>query len=231
MVQSCLLLRGGQETSQKVPPYLPGGGSGLINPMLALNNNKQPFGIHLYHFISSHFRHSLTTSSTSWLTQGLTFWSRWSRWLRWPRHCGSFGNNFNMSISINIYIYACVRAAVMFTYNYIYIIFWIVCPNMSKKDSRVFRLAKETKAMPRMSKHEAWVAAVIFQGETAVISLTGWNEGCCAWLPSLQVLKIAVRIMEKRTKKIRCDALALDCSLKSANWLWLQNAHQNGTVR
>ena len=26
MVQSCLLLRGGQETSQKVPPYLPGGG-------------------------------------------------------------------------------------------------------------------------------------------------------------------------------------------------------------
>jgi hypothetical protein len=85
--------------------------------------------------------------------------------------------------------------------------------------------------MPRMSKHEAWVAAVIFQGETAVISLTGWNEGCCAWLPSLQVLKIAVRIMEKRTKKIRCDALALDCSLKSANWLWLQNAHQNGTVQ
>ena len=44
---------------------------------------------------------------------------------------------------------------------------------MSKKDSRVFRLAKETKAMPRMSKHDAWVAAVIFQGETAVISLTG----------------------------------------------------------
>ena len=28
MVQSCLLLRGGQETSQKAPPYLPGG---LIN--------------------------------------------------------------------------------------------------------------------------------------------------------------------------------------------------------
>ena len=38
MVQSFLLfllLRGSQETSQKVPPYLPGGG-GLINPMLAL---------------------------------------------------------------------------------------------------------------------------------------------------------------------------------------------------
>ena len=35
MVHSYLLLRGGQETSQKVTPYLPGGG-GLINPMLAL---------------------------------------------------------------------------------------------------------------------------------------------------------------------------------------------------
>ena len=34
MVQSFLLLRGSQETSQKVPPYLPGGG--VINPMLAL---------------------------------------------------------------------------------------------------------------------------------------------------------------------------------------------------
>ena len=31
-----ILLRGGRETSQKVPPYLPGGG--LINPMLALFN-------------------------------------------------------------------------------------------------------------------------------------------------------------------------------------------------
>ena len=45
MVQSFLLLRGSQETSQKVPPYLPGGGGGgeggggLINPMLALYIN------------------------------------------------------------------------------------------------------------------------------------------------------------------------------------------------
>jgi hypothetical protein len=33
MVQSCFLLRGGQETNQKVPP-LPSGG--VINPVLAL---------------------------------------------------------------------------------------------------------------------------------------------------------------------------------------------------
>ena len=43
MVQSCFLLRGGQETSQKVPPYLPGGG--LINPMLALNAVSAFFGV------------------------------------------------------------------------------------------------------------------------------------------------------------------------------------------
>ena len=81
MVQSCSLLRDGQETSQKVPP-LPTGG-GLINPMLALPmsrnrtnyqtkmtqpktvDRRQPwsFFISLPHTVASHIVRRIAPSS------------------------------------------------------------------------------------------------------------------------------------------------------------------------
>ena len=104
MVQSCLLLRGGQETSQKVPPYLPGGGGWLIR---------------CWHYTipytTLHYTQYATTNATATtLTNYNTphyiqqLWVRWlTTWpLQWLNHSKKHNSNY---LSVHQWICSAIR--------------------------------------------------------------------------------------------------------------------------